>query len=112
MLSPYELIFSAVGLSVLCLFFSRTLAIGVFFSISMLMIFQAWLQVINVDGSWPPNQPRVENYQMSRERVKKLDNLIDANMTKSEWEDYRRCRYLNVCVRRFQSIAELRSKNN
>lgn len=112
MTAPQDLIFSAIGLFVLCWFFSRTIAVGVFFSISMLLIFSAWLEVINFDGSWPKNQPRIEHYEMPKERLNRLNDLINADLSDQEWEDYRRCRYLNVCVRRFQSIAEPRSTKN
>lgn len=80
------------------------------------MIFQAFFQWANVDGSWPKNQPRNDNYQISKEKDRQLNTLIfDANgkftdivNNKEDMEDYKRCRNLNVCVRKFQQFAEPR----
>ena len=105
------LIFSAVIVSGLCWFVNRDLGKGIFWTGGMLLIFQAWLQFINFDGSWPANQPPVEYYHMSKVRSDRLDDLIHSDLSNSDWIDYRRCKFHNVCVRKFESIAEPRSKN-
>lgn len=71
------------------------------------MIFLGWLQFINFDGGWPPDQPPdKENHR----RLTKADErrIWDAmgemsTMTKQDWDDYHRCKDMNVCVRRFQA---------
>lgn len=108
MLGPLDYIFSALGITFIVWLLSKELSIGVFASIGMLLLFSAFIEIINVDGSWPRNQPRDDKYQISSEKLRKLDNLTDADMSSREWEDYRRCKKLNVCVRRFSSLAEPR----
>ena len=110
--SPSELVFSVICLTILFTAVSRTVGLYFFLSVGMIMLFSAWLQFINFDGSWPSNQPRIENYKMSKERQDRLDHLkydafgSSSTMTDQDWADYKRCKFNNVCVRRFQSIAE------
>lgn len=79
---------------------------SVFFSIGMIMIFSAWLDFINFDGSWPSNQPMEKDFYLRRTRADedKLWPRIDGEMTKQDWADYHRCRDVNVCVRRFDGL--------
>lgn len=113
MLPPGDYIFSAICLTILIGIFNIRAATAFFMSIGMLMIFFAWLQWINFDGSWPSNQPRMNDYKISKAKLDKLDDLIYTkgkldDLTSTDWEDYRRCKNLNVCVRRFKSLAEPR----
>jgi hypothetical protein len=74
----------------------------VFLSLGMFMLFHAWLQFINFDGSWPSDQPFRDYYFVSKEEDTRLWALVDfGTMTKADWGDYHRCRDHNVCVRRF-----------
>jgi hypothetical protein len=73
----------------------------VFLSLGMFMLFHAWLQFINFDGSWPSDQP-FQEHRISEEEDARLWSLVDfGTMTKADWSDYHRCRDHNVCVRRF-----------
>ena len=56
MFTASQLVPSGLGVSALGCFFGRRIGRAVFLSVGMLMLFQAWLQFINVDGSWPWNQ--------------------------------------------------------
>lgn len=106
MITPGEYIFSALAITFLCALFSRTLAIGFFFSLGMIMILSAWLEIINFDGSWPKDQPRTELYKASPQKVTKLYSLTGDPMSSSDWEDFRRCLNVNVCVRKFKGLRE------
>ena len=112
--SPGDWMLAAIGLSACSFFLGRWFGIAVTLSISMLMVLFAWLQWINFDGSWPSNQPRNDNYFISKEKESKLEltALRDNSMSKSDWKDFHRCKKYNVCVRKFQSFAEPRSKND
>lgn len=77
-----------------------------FFSIGLYMIFLGWLQFINFDGGWPADQPADKDYYL---RITKADEQRIWNamreistMTKQDWDDYHRCKQLNVCVRWLQ----------
>ena len=78
---------------------SRAFCLG----IGMIMFFQAWLQFINFDGSWPPDQPADDEYIASKQEISRLDRLVSTGPwpSRAEWDDYRRCMKLNVCVRLF-----------
>jgi hypothetical protein len=106
MFTPGEVIFSALSLTFLCFLFSRTLAVGFFFSIGMIMLFPVWLEIINFNGSWPKDQPRTPHYSASRGKISTMYKITDDNMTSSDWEDFRRCRDVNVCVRKFKGLRE------
>ena len=70
----------------------------------MLMLFNAFLQSINFDGSWPTDQPADRSYIASKEEIARLDSIAFAApwpKSATDWDDYRRCRDLNVCVRLF-----------
>ena len=70
----------------------------------MLMLFQAWLQFLNFDGSWPWDQPADRRYFASKEEIARLDSIAFAApwpKSAKDWDDYRRCKDLNVCVRLF-----------
>lgn len=108
MLGPVDYIISALGITFIVWFLSKELSVGVFLSIGMLLLFFAFFQIMNIDGSWPRNQPRNDNYKISSEKLRQLDSLTDAAMSSREWDDYIRCKKLNVCVRRFSSLAESR----
>ncbi len=77
-----------------------------FFSLGMYMLFLAWLQLINFDGSWPSDQPPDKQFHHMRTKAdeKRLWDAMGAieTMTKQDWDDFHRCKDLNVCVRRFQ----------
>ncbi|MCA0300764.1 MAG: hypothetical protein LCH95_00015 [Proteobacteria bacterium] len=77
-----------------------------FFSIGLLMIFWGWLQFINFDGGWPSNQPPDKQFYSWRTSAdeKRIWNAMGemSTMTEQDWDDYHRCKKLNVCVRRFQ----------
>ena len=80
-----------------------------FLSIGMLMIFSAWLDWINFDGSYPSNQPVEKNFYLRRTKAdeEKLWPRMGKNwddMTAADWADYRRCRDVNVCVRKFDGL--------
>lgn len=82
---------------------------SVFLSIGMLMIFSAWLDWINFDGSYPSNQPVEKNFYLRRTKAdeEKLWPRMGKNwddMTDADWADYRRCRDVNVCVRKFDGL--------
>lgn len=77
-----------------------------FFSIGLMMIFLGWLQFINFDGGWPSDQPPDREFYHWRTKADEdriWRALGDTSIrTKQEWDDYHRCRDMNVCVRRFQ----------
>lgn len=79
---------------------------SLFLSVGMLMVFSAWLDFINFDGSWPSNQPIEREFFLRRTRADedKLWPRIDRDMSKQDWEDYRRCKDVNVCVRKFDGL--------
>jgi len=75
-----------------------------FLSVGMLMLFNAWLQVINLDGGWPRDQPADDTYIAGKPELARLDRIAFAGlraMSAADWDDYHRCKILNVCVRRF-----------
>ena len=82
---------------------------SVFLSIGMLMIFSAWLDWINFDGSWPRNQPIEREFYLRRTRAdedklwSRMGKTLD-DMDAQAWADYHRCREVNVCVRRFDGL--------
>ena len=91
-------------MSVLACFFGWQAGRAMFLSVGMLMIFNAWLQVINFDGGWPADQPPDESYIASKQEIARLDGLAfsgTGSLTDADWDDYHRCMKLNVCVRRF-----------
>lgn len=114
MYTTSDLVASGIGLSITAAAFAliggpaSALRWGrnAFFSIGLFMIFSGWLQFINFDGGWPSDQPPdKENYR----RLTKADErrIRDAmgemsTMSKQDWDDYHRCKDMNVCVRRFQ----------
>lgn len=112
--SPSDWLLAATGLSVMAFLFNKDFGIAVFSSIGMLMVTFAWAQFINFDGSWPSNQPRNNSYMISKEKLSSIESLAlnDNSMSKSDWSDFHRCKKYDVCVRKFQSFAEPRSKNN
>lgn len=77
-----------------------------FFSVGLIMLFSAWLQLINFDGSWPADQPPDKQFHLKRTKAdeKRILEAMGAieTMTKQDWDDYHRCNKLNVCVRKFQ----------
>lgn len=79
---------------------------SVFLSIGMLMIFLAWLDFINFDGSWPSDQPVERDFYLRRTRADedKLWPRIDSNMSRQDWVLYHRCREINVCSGRFMGL--------
>jgi hypothetical protein len=79
---------------------------SLFLSIGMLMIFSAWLDWINFDGSWPSDQPIEREFFLRRTKADddKLSPRVDNDMTKQDWADYRRCKDVNVCVRKFAGL--------
>ena len=82
---------------------------SLFLSIGMLMVFSAWLDWINFDGSWPSDQPIERDFYLRRTRADedklwpRMGKSLD-DMTKQDWADYHRCRDVNVCVRRFAGL--------
>lgn len=92
-------------MSVLAWFFGWQAGRAMFCSVGMLMIFNAWLQIINFDGSWPADQPADSTYSASKQEIARLDRLTATGkgppLSDAEWDDYHRCMKLNVCVRRF-----------
>ena len=80
--------------------------IRIFLSLGMLMIFLAWLQFIDFDGSWPADQPIEREFYQRRTRAdeQRIWTQVGDNMTDSDWKDYHRCRDVNVCVRRFTGM--------
>ena len=92
-------------MSVLACFVGWQAGRAMFCSVGMLMIFQAWLQIINFDGGWPANQPPNESYIASKQEIARLDRLASTGngppLSDADWADYHRCMKLNVCVRRF-----------
>jgi len=104
MFTASQLVLSGLGMSALACFFGRRIGRAVFLSVGMLMLFQAWLQFLNVDESWPWDQPADRSYVASKQELARLDHIaFSAPWPKSaaDWDDYRRCRDLNVCVRLF-----------
>lgn len=109
-----ELILSGVGITLLGACAGLVLGLpeawrwgrNAFFSLGMSMFFLGWLQFINFDGSWPPDQPPDKQFHLKRTKAdeKRLWNVIGGieTMTKQDWDDFHRCKGLNVCVRRFQ----------
>jgi len=79
---------------------------SIFLSVGMLMIFFAWLQFIDFDGSWPADQPIEREFYQRRTRAdeQRIWTRVGDNMTDVDWRDYRRCRAVNVCVRRFAGM--------
>lgn len=77
-----------------------------FFSFGLFMIFLGWLQFINFDGGWPSDQPPdKETYRwLTKADERRIWDAMGeiATMTTEDWDDYHRCKDLNVCVRRFQ----------
>ncbi len=92
-------------MSVLASFFGWQAGRAMFLSVGMLMIFQAFLQTINLDGSWPGDQPADSIYSASKQEIARLDRLASTGtgppLSDADWADYHRCKILNVCVRRF-----------
>lgn len=80
--------------------------IRIFLSLGMLMIFFAWLQFIDFDGSWPADQPIERDFFLRRTRgdEQRIWTRVGDNMTDSDWKDYHRCLEVNVCVRRFAGM--------
>lgn len=81
----------------------------VFLSIGCLVIFSAWLDFINFDGSWPSDQPIERDFYLRRTKADedKLWPRMGSNlddMTSRDWADYHRCRDVNVCVRKFAGL--------
>ena len=82
---------------------------SVFLSLGMFMVFGAWLDWINFDGSYPSNQPVEKNFYLRRTKADedKLWPRMGKNlddMTRQDWADYHRCREVNVCVRKFEGL--------
>ena len=90
-------------MSALACFFGWRVGRAMFLSVGMSMLFGAWLQFINFDGSWPADQPADSDYIASKLEIARLDRLASTGPwpSSAEWDDYRRCMKLNVCVRRF-----------
>ena len=91
-------------MSVLVSFFGWQAGRAMFCSVGMLMIFQAFLQIINFSGNWPADQPADSSYSASKQEIARLDRLAfsgTGSPTDADWADYHRCKNLNVCVRRF-----------
>ncbi len=109
-----ELILSGVGITLLGACAGLVLGLpgawrwgrNAFFSLGMSMFFLGWLQFINFDGSWPPDQPPDKGIAGKRTKAEaaRLEAFLASidTMDARDWDDYRRCRDLNVCVRRFQ----------
>ena len=104
MFSAFQLVLSGMGMSALACIAGLRAGRAMFCSVGMLMIFQAWLQIINFNGSWPSDQPFRDDYYVSKAEDARLWAAIGPNMsamTTTDWADYHRCRDHNVCVRRF-----------
>jgi hypothetical protein len=104
MFTVSQLALSGLGVSALAYVFGRRIGRAVFLSIGMLMLFQAWLQLINFDGGWPSNQPPDRSYVASKQELARLDRIAFSEpwpKSSADWDDYRRCRDFNVCVRLF-----------
>jgi hypothetical protein len=103
MYSQWQIIFSGLAITGVGFMFGKRLGVVFFLSFGMMMIFNAWLNFLNFDGSHPSDQPFVQNYSVSRSDEDRLWRIIgDVNsMSSSDWQDYHRCRLHNVCVRRF-----------
>ena len=109
-----ELVVAGVGITVLGACTGLVLGLpgawrwgrNAFLSLGMYMFFLAWLQLINFDGSWPSDQPPDKGITSERTKAEaaKLEAHLGSidTMTKQDWEDYHRCKDLNVCVRLFQ----------
>ena len=54
--TAFSLLFGLFG-ALFGKFYAVSMFRSVFLSIGMIMIFSAWLDFINFDGSWPSNQP-------------------------------------------------------
>ena len=104
MFTTFQLVLSGVGVSALACFAGLRIGRAVFCSIGMLLLFMAWLQFINFDGSWPPDQPADRGYTASQQEIARLDGIAFAEpwpKSAADWDDYHRCKNLNVCVRLF-----------
>jgi hypothetical protein len=104
MFTAGELAVSGLGMSALACFFGWRAGRAMLLSVGMLMLFNAWLQIINFDGGWPADQPPDESYIASKQEIARLDRLASTGtrpLSDAEWDDYHRCKQLNVCVRRF-----------
>jgi hypothetical protein len=109
-----DLILSGVGITLLGACTGLVLGLpgawrwgrNAFFSLGMSMFFLGWLQFINFDGSWPADQPPDKGIAGKRTKAEaaKLEAFLASidPMTTQDWDDYHRCKGLNVCVRRFQ----------
>lgn len=109
-----DLVFSGIGVTIMAAIvaslwgFRSSLRWGrnAFFSLGLYMIFQGWLQFINFDGGWPADQPpdqEVYRWQTKADEQRIWNAMGEmSTMTKEDWDDYHRCKKLNVCVRRFQ----------
>ena len=76
----------------------------------LLLLFNGWLQIINFDGGWPWDQPADRSYIASKQEIARLDRIAYAPSwpkSASDWDDYHRCRDLNVCVRLFARRVQL-----
>ena len=113
--SPAHLILSGIGMSLLIYVIvlpggHRDIAFrigrGAFLSIGMVMIFAAWLQIINFNGGWPSDQPRDDNFYPTRADEQRIDARIDSNMNDADYADYHRCKRVNVCVRKFSGLRK------
>lgn len=98
-------------LGYLCGYLSGSKIFGhaVTLSVGMIMIFAAWLQFINFSGNWPIDQPYVRNYIPSESELKRLEYIVQRTniMSKEDWDDYRRCKLHNICLRKFDKTANL-----
>ena len=79
-----------------------------FLGLGMIMVFSAWLQFINFDGSWPKDQPREDKFYYRRTKADehRIWSAVDDNMSKDDYDDYHRCNDLNVCVRKFAGLRK------
>ena len=119
-----DLVLSGIGLTIMAAIvallwgFRSSLRWGrnAFFSLGLFMIFQGWLQFINFNGGWPADQPpdtEVHHWQTKADEQRiwaKVDPI--QNMTSRDWDDYHRCKDLNVCVRRFAGLRREAGKKS
>lgn len=104
MFTASQLVLSGLGISAFGCFFGWRVGRAMFCSVGMMLLFGAWLQTINLDGSWPAGQPADRSYLASKEEMARLDSIAFAApwpKSAKDWDDYRRCRDFNVCVRLF-----------
>jgi hypothetical protein len=104
MYSADDYLLSGIGITLIAFIFGRCVGVLVGVSLGMLMVFYAFLSIINWGGNSPSTQPWQESYAPSNsERNRLWDKMPDdlSGMSQQDWGDYHRCKDHNVCVRRF-----------